>query len=256
MNRVFVGDLLRLEERERCGWEILLTCEHSPKLFGSQAQHLANHFLSRRVGHAFRECDGTPESRFPLSHNLFSIRGFCCNPISGHYAVTHSLEYCPKHRNTTARITDTKAMKSIFFTGTFNRTLSRHGRTVLPSAWRQSRQKQTGGSLGFHPYDYSPGATCLIGLPPASLAIIARRFDTLPLCEPTLGSLRRLLMGHLRDCTLDSRGRFRLSDRETSLAGLEREIVLVGCGNYFEIWNPDRFKLQQQAPVSISPIIL
>lgn len=49
--------------------------------------------------------------------------------------------------------------------------------------------------------------------------------------------MKRLLLGHAEECTLDASGRILLPAPLREFANLEKRVVLVGQGNKFEIWN-------------------
>lgn len=50
-------------------------------------------------------------------------------------------------------------------------------------------------------------------------------------------ALKRLLLGHAEECSLDANGRLLLPGPLREFAGLDRRVVLVGQGNKFEIWD-------------------
>ncbi|MCG3173041.1 MAG: Transcriptional regulator MraZ [Myxococcota bacterium] len=54
-------------------------------------------------------------------------------------------------------------------------------------------------------------------------------------------TLRRLIIGGSNLVTLDPQGRMGIEDEKLSQAHLERDVLLVGCGEYFEIWNAADF---------------
>jgi MraZ protein len=50
-------------------------------------------------------------------------------------------------------------------------------------------------------------------------------------------ALKRLLLGHAEECSLDTGGRILLPNPLREFAKLEKRVVLLGQGNKFEIWN-------------------
>jgi MraZ protein len=52
---------------------------------------------------------------------------------------------------------------------------------------------------------------------------------------------RRKLFANADECILDGQGRFIVPQEFIDLAGLDREIVLVGAGDHFEIWDQKKW---------------
>ena len=56
--------------------------------------------------------------------------------------------------------------------------------------------------------------------------------------------MQRLLVGFAEDITLDSAGRMLVSPVLREFAGLDKEVMLVGQGSHFELWNMDAWRAQ------------
>jgi MraZ protein len=52
---------------------------------------------------------------------------------------------------------------------------------------------------------------------------------------------RRLLYSTISDSTLDAQGRITLSPLQMQLAGLKKNVTLIGQNGYVELWDTDRF---------------
>lgn len=50
-------------------------------------------------------------------------------------------------------------------------------------------------------------------------------------------SLQRLLLGSAQDVEMDGSGRILISPELRSAAGLVREVMLLGMGSHFELWD-------------------
>jgi MraZ protein len=61
-----------------------------------------------------------------------------------------------------------------------------------------------------------------------------------------LSALQRLLVGHAEDITLDNSGRLLVSPVLRSFAGLDKDVMLVGQGSHFELWNMEAWHKQLQ----------
>ena len=53
---------------------------------------------------------------------------------------------------------------------------------------------------------------------------------------------RRVFFGMAEEAKLDGQGRFVLSQELVDVAGLQDEVVLLGCGDHFEIWSSVRYE--------------
>jgi MraZ protein len=66
---------------------------------------------------------------------------------------------------------------------------------------------------------------------------IERKLVKLPSFNKQARRLQRLFIGHATECELDSAGRILLPPPLREFAGLEKDAVLIGQGNKFEIWS-------------------
>jgi len=62
--------------------------------------------------------------------------------------------------------------------------------------------------------------------------------------------LQRLMVGHASDVELDGHGRFLIPPELREFARLERQVMLVGQGNRFELWNESRWMDERNSWVS------
>lgn len=59
--------------------------------------------------------------------------------------------------------------------------------------------------------------------------------------------LQRILVGSAIDLELDNAGRLLVAPELREAAGLEREVMLSGVGEHFELWEPNRMRdIEQQ----------
>jgi MraZ protein len=71
-----------------------------------------------------------------------------------------------------------------------------------------------------------------------------KRVAGLNIADPLARLLQRLLLGNATKIELNASGRIRLSQDCLTFAGLEKEIVLVGQGDYCEAWAPANWDKQ------------
>jgi MraZ protein len=73
---------------------------------------------------------------------------------------------------------------------------------------------------------------------------IYERVVALNLTDPVARLLLRLILGHASRLEVDSSGRMRIPPDLADFAGLEKEIILVGQGDYCEVWAPAQWERQ------------
>src|SRR5207253_2727663 len=85
--------------------------------------------------------------------------------------------------------------------------------------------------------------TCLLALPPAKMAALMQKVDAMSFADHNAQTLRRLLGANSADVSLDKAGRICIPEDLAKSAGLEidKEALLVGMMDRFQIWNPERF---------------
>lgn len=66
---------------------------------------------------------------------------------------------------------------------------------------------------------------------------IERILDSLPSLDKGSRRIQRLLIGHATECDMDGQGRILLPPALREVASLDKQIVLVGQGKKFEIWD-------------------
>ena len=63
-------------------------------------------------------------------------------------------------------------------------------------------------------------------------------------------ALQRRLVGYAEDISLDSAGRLLVSPVLRELAGLEKEVMLIGQGSHFELWSKEAWFRQSQEAIN------
>ena len=68
---------------------------------------------------------------------------------------------------------------------------------------------------------------------------------------------QRILLGYATDVELDTAGRILIAPELRTAAGIEREVMLMGMGSHFEIWDAARMaEKEQQAIEAGTPDVL
>lgn len=76
------------------------------------------------------------------------------------------------------------------------------------------------------------------------------QFSTIKFPSMKLSHFISKVLGLAEQMTCDNQGRIRLSQPLIRAAGLKKDVVVVGLGNRFEIWDQDRFEALELEDVS------
>ncbi len=121
------------------------------------------------------------------------------------------------------------------FRGVTKVTLDAKGRLAIPTRYRERIAARCDGQLiATVDKDY-----CLLIYPFPDWEEIERKLMRLPSLNKKVRRLQRLMVGHAAEVDLDSHGRILLSQELREFAGLERQVILLGQGNKFELWDED-----------------
>jgi MraZ protein len=119
------------------------------------------------------------------------------------------------------------------FRGVNNITLDAKGRMAMPTRYRERLHERCDGQLVVTvDRDH-----CLLMYPLPEWEEIERRLVRLPSLNKQARRLQRLLIGHATECQLDANGRVLLPPPLREFASLNRQAVLIGQGNKFELWD-------------------
>jgi len=71
-----------------------------------------------------------------------------------------------------------------------------------------------------------------------------QRFSGLNIADPDARLLLRLILGNASRLDMDSAGSVFIPQALIPFANLEKEVILVGQGDYIEAWSPERWNKQ------------
>ncbi len=122
------------------------------------------------------------------------------------------------------------------FRGATKVTLDAKGRLAIPSRYRERLLTRADGHLvATVDRDY-----CLLIYPLPDWEEIERKLVRLPALNKQARRLQRLMVGYATELDMDSHGRILLTRELREFAGLERQAMLIGQGNKFELWSEER----------------
>lgn len=119
------------------------------------------------------------------------------------------------------------------FKGTYTHRIDPKGRLPVPAAFRRQLQDEAAQHVVLTLLDQ-----CLAAYPPAEWHKLEAQLAALPAFSRQVKALTRLLASRAVDCELDTQGRILVPPALRAAAGLEREAVVVGVLNRFEVWSP------------------
>lgn len=119
------------------------------------------------------------------------------------------------------------------FRGVNTLSLDSKGRLAIPVRYRDTLARLCSGQMVLTvDRDH-----CLLLYPLPEWEEIERKLVKLPSFSKPARRLQRLLIGHATECELDAAGRILLPPPLREFASLTKDIVLIGQGNKFEIWD-------------------
>lgn len=125
------------------------------------------------------------------------------------------------------------------FLGQYQHSLDEKGRLTIPAAFRDALGEGAFISQGFD--------RNLMIMSAAYFQLVYQRINAMSITDPTARMLRRLLLSNAYQVDLDRAGRILLPPNLRQFLALSGEAMLVGQGEYFEIWTPAEWGQQMQA---------
>jgi MraZ protein len=138
------------------------------------------------------------------------------------------------------------------FRGATSLNLDVKGRLAVPSRHREALLTQCAGHLVLtaHPH------RCLLLYPQPAWEPIQAKMMALSSFDKQSSALQRLLVGYAEDLEMDSAGRLLVSPSLREFASLEKQVMLVGQGSHFELWNMDAWRSQLELVMSGDEMLL
>ena len=115
---------------------------------------------------------------------------------------------------------------------TFN--LDAKGRMAIPAKFRKHLDACCEGRLVVT-IDHADH--CLQMYPLSEWEQVEQKLSSLPSLNTQVRRLKRMLLGYATECEMDKNGRILLPAKLREFAGLEKDIVMIGQGNKFELWD-------------------
>lgn len=124
------------------------------------------------------------------------------------------------------------------FRGVAQLSLDSKGRLAVPSRYREALLMRCAGQLVITA-DFDK---CLLLYPLPDWEPIQQKLMGLSSLNPRIRDLQRQLIGYAEDIAMDAAGRVLVSPALREFAALEKNAVLVGQGNKFELWDKQKWE--------------
>jgi MraZ protein len=127
----------------------------------------------------------------------------------------------------------------IYYNSQYRHGIDDKRRLQIPAKWRPA-DPGTQFTLVLWP-NGNVAEACLLVLPPAEWAKLVDKVRDMAFADPRAETLRRILGRKSDRVALDKAGRICLPESMARPAALEKEAILVGLLDRFQIWNPERY---------------
>ena len=129
------------------------------------------------------------------------------------------------------------------FQGSSALTLDAKGRINVPTRHRDALIEQAKGCLTLtrHPDG------CLLGYPRPEWEVKREQIAAFPM---SARALQRLLLGNAQDVEIDGSGRVLVAPELRAAAGFTHDVMLLGMGAHFELWDAAALARREAADLS------
>lgn len=119
------------------------------------------------------------------------------------------------------------------FQGSTALTLDAKGRLAIPTKYRELINGQSSGKLVLtgHPDG------CLLLYQAATFKEVRSRLMDTSDTNPRVAAWKRVIVGMAQETEPDAQGRMLITPELRRYAGMEKQLMMVGQGNRFEVWS-------------------
>ena len=117
------------------------------------------------------------------------------------------------------------------FLGQYEHSVDEKGRMTIPAKFREQLD---GGAFVTQGFDRN-----LMVLTKETFDRLYNRVNQMSMTDPTVRQLRRLIFSNASQVEIDKSGRLLFPQFLRDTASLQGTTMIVGVGEYFEIWSPE-----------------
>lgn len=126
------------------------------------------------------------------------------------------------------------------FSGVTNLSMDAKGRLIVPAKHRDVLLAESADKLVLTSHIHP----CLLLYPEQAWDPIAAKIMALSSFDMKSAALQRRVVGYADHITLDASGRLLVSPELRDLAALKKDVVMVGQGSHFELWDAEAWRKQ------------
>ena len=126
---------------------------------------------------------------------------------------------------------------TIMFRGSSYHTIDDKGRIVIPSRFRVLARSEEGDGIMVSRMDQ-----CLVAFPMPAWQQLEEKILQMAEKSDIMRRFRRVFIGGAHECTCDKQDRILIPPALRQYAALNKDIVLVGVLDHFEIWSRDNYE--------------
>ncbi len=119
------------------------------------------------------------------------------------------------------------------FLGQYRHTIDKKGRLIVPARFRELIAEGAYITRGFD--------RNLMVLTESAFELVYQRVNRMSMTDEAARQLKRLIFAMADRVELDKAGRIRIPQFLLEIARLDGEAMVVGVGDYFEIWTPEHW---------------
>ena len=127
------------------------------------------------------------------------------------------------------------------FRGRFNFSIDQKGRINIPSKFRKLLSPEAEDTFVI----CRAPDNCLWAYPKDEWEKFEDQLVGMPVSRES-NKFQRVLQNTLNDSTLDKQGRISLTPLQIKIAGIAKDVSIIGRGRYLEIWDTGRFEMNME----------
>jgi MraZ protein len=143
----------------------------------------------------------------------------------------------------------TNASEPIVYHSCFKHGVDDKRRLQIPAKWRMDGQENRFTLILWRRGPQQEA--CLLALPVPLMKVLMEKIQAMPFSDPKAEALRRVLGANSDQVVMDKFGRIGLSESMAAAAGIEKEAVLVGMFDRFQVWSPQRYATAASADEAV-----
>jgi MraZ protein len=132
------------------------------------------------------------------------------------------------------------------FRGRHEYTLDEKGRVSVPTRFREAIEKDSSEPTTLIITNFDK---CLVAYTMEEWTKLEEKIMSLPQFDPRTISFQRFFISSANECSIDKAGRILIPQTLRQYAAIDREIIMLGAINKFEIWSKARW-IEEESSIS------